>query len=127
VLDQWLPGARDRGEAAQEVFDFTKAVDAFVGREDVLRKVLSGFLETGEQQVAGIASALEEGALEVVRQEAHSMKGGAWNLAAIPLGRAAARLEEAARAGESETARSAFDSLRVEFDRLKSAAHPYTS
>jgi hypothetical protein len=55
------------------------------------------------------------------------MKGGAWNLAADPLGEAARQLEETAKAGEGEATRSVFASLQEEFERLKKAALPYVS
>jgi len=136
VLDRWLPGTSSRPGAAagaatestgDGVFDFPKAVDAFMGREDVVRNVLSTFLKTGQVQIARIRAALDKGELEVIRQEAHSMKGGAWNLAADPLGEAARQLEETAKAGEGEATRSVFASLQEEFERLKKAALPYVS
>ena len=98
-----------------------------MGREDVVRNVLSSFLKTVEEQITRITAALAEGELEAVRQEAHSLKGGAWNLAADPIGEAARKLEEAAKAGEGEASRSAFAGLQEEFERLKSAAAPYVS
>jgi len=62
-----------------------------------------------------------------VRQEAHSIKGGAWNLAAAPMGEAARKLEEAAEAGAAEASRSAFARLQREYERLKGAAAAYIS
>jgi len=59
VLDRWLPGPLSqpdpgKGDPAQnslkEVFDFSRAVDAFMGREDVLR-VAQQYLDT-ERYVA---------------------------------------------------------------------------
>jgi len=127
VLDQWLSPVSSQTGPADEVLDFPKAVAAFMGREDVVRNVLSSFLETVEEQIARIPAALAEGELEAVRQEAHSLKGGAWNLAADPIGEAARKLEEAAKAGDGEASRSAFAGLQEEFERLKSAAAPYVS
>jgi HPt (histidine-containing phosphotransfer) domain-containing protein len=89
--------------------------------------VLAAFLKTVEEQIALIPAAMAEGEWEVVRQEAHSLKGGAWNLAAEPIGNAAGKLEEAAKAEDGETSRSAFAVLQEEFERLRSAAAPYVS
>jgi two-component system sensor histidine kinase/response regulator len=127
ILDQWLPEAGSQPDPLAEAFDYLKAVDAFVGREDVVRNVLSAFLETVQEQIIRIAAALDEGGLAVLQQEAHSMKGGAWNLSAAALGEAACTLEEAAKAGDGEACRSAFATLQQEFERLKSAAAPYVS
>ena len=70
ILDEWLPSARnhsgsEKGDSGQSssgrVFDFPKAVEAFMGREDVLRNVLTGFLDTSEDQIARVSAALQEG------------------------------------------------------------------
>ena len=146
VLDRWLSHApepavhrrdtRPQTDQGQEdpapstgevVFDFAKAVEAFMGREDLVRDVLSSFLTTVQEQIARIATALAEGASGVVRQEAHSIKGGAWNLTAAYLGEAARKLEEAAEAEAPEASRSAFASLQREYTRLKGAAAAYIS
>ncbi len=127
VLDQWLPEAGTGPVAVVEAFDFRKAVDTFLGREDVVRNVLSTFLGTLQEQIPRIAAALEQGGLSILRQEAHAIKGGAWNLSAAALGEAAGSLEEAAKAGDGEACRSAFVSLQQEFECLKSAAAPYVS
>jgi two-component system sensor histidine kinase/response regulator len=141
VLDQWLPVV-DRSDALQQpdptqevdtrntgevVLDFPKAVEAFMGREDVVRSVLASFIATTGEQILRIATALERGELGVVREEAHSIKGGAWNITAVPFGEAARVLEEAARAGRGEAVRTALAVLKEQFERLKSAAADYVS
>jgi len=141
VLDRWLPAAHrnsvprqtDQGQEnpapgiGEVVFDFPKAVEAFLGKEDLVRELLSSFLKGAQEQTARIATAITEGAFEIVRQEAHSIKGGAWNLAAAPMGEAARKLEEAAEAGAAEASRSAFARLQREYERLKGAAAAYIS
>ena len=151
VLDQWLPAVRrsdapqpgtpqqggpqqggplqeaDARSIGQEVLDFPKAVEAFMGREDLVRKLLVSFIATAGEQIRRIATALERGELEVAREEAHSMEGGALHLAAAPLAEAARVLEEAAKAGRGEAARAALGSLKEQFERLKSVAAAYDS
>jgi CheY-like chemotaxis protein/HPt (histidine-containing phosphotransfer) domain-containing protein len=128
VLDQWLPAAAQEAEpgvqqpsSGSEVFDFRRVVEAFMGQEEVVRDVLSSFLMTVEDQIARLPAAIEGAELEGVRQEAHAMKGGAWNLSAAALGDAARTLEEAAKAGDSDACRTAFGQLQGEFERLKIA------
>jgi two-component system sensor histidine kinase/response regulator len=150
VLNRWLPasalrpepptanGEPERGQelpggvqepagGKQPVFDFQKAVEAFMGREDVVRSVLSSFMETVDAQILRIPAALDGGELELVMQEAHSMKGGALNLAAGALGDAARRLEEAARSEDGEATRRAYTVVLAEVRRLKRAASAYVS
>jgi HPt (histidine-containing phosphotransfer) domain-containing protein len=124
VLEQWLPG--DLGSDT-EIFDFQKAVRAFMGREDVVRSVLASFLDSGEKQLATMSGALEAQQWEPLRQEAHAMKGGAWNLAAASLGKAAAALEAAAKSAAAADCGSAYRLLTQEFERFKNAAAAYTS
>lgn len=131
VLSQWLRGPSTREEVAVQdsgkqsgeiVFDFSKAVEAFMGREDVVRNVLSSFLEKLETQVSQIPAALDRGDLERVKQEAHSIKGGAWNLEARPLGDAARMLEDTSKAGDRDAACTAFHQLQEESEKLKAVA-----
>jgi CheY-like chemotaxis protein len=128
ILDQWLPAdPHATGDGEEQVFDFAGAVDAFLGREDVLRSVLASFLQTTEEQIARFLSALEDGDWETVRREAHSIKGGAWNLSAQALGEAARLLEETAAAGKTDSSAEALAGLQGEFERFKRAAAPYSS
>jgi PAS domain S-box-containing protein len=134
VLEQWLPASESQADEAGDpvrreegVFDFGKAVEAFMGRDDVLRNVLAAFLDTAQKQIVRISTAMEEGDMNAVRQEAHSLKGGAWNLSAAFVGEAAGKLEEAAKAEDGEASLSAFATLREEVERLKKAAATYVS
>jgi HPt (histidine-containing phosphotransfer) domain-containing protein len=126
ILGQWIPQGH-QGAGEEEIFDFPDAVDAFLGREDVLSTVLASFLRTTKDQIARIPLSIVDGDLETVRREAHSIKGGAWNLAARSLGEAARLLEETAAAGKTESLAGALARLKREFERLKRAAEPYSS
>jgi PAS domain S-box-containing protein len=129
VLRQWLRDPSTRKEAAARdsgmhrgVFDFSKAVDAFMGREDVVRNVISSFIDNVADQLSQIPAALASGDLERVSREAHSIKGGAWNLEARPLGDAAGKLEDTSKAGDRDAAGIAFQELQKEYKKLKAAA-----
>jgi len=130
VLKAWLKGPSGREEIVEQesgkqsgtVFDFSKAVDAFMGREDVVRSVTSSFLEKLTDQLSQIPAALDSGDLERVRQEAHSIKGGAWNLEARPLGDAANKLEDTSKAGDRDAAGTAFRKLQEEYEKFKTVA-----
>jgi len=105
-LKKWLPeGTADgeenpeSGEAVEikEIFDFEKAVETFMGKEEVVKKLLSSFTDIVAGQIKALKAAVKDQDFEVVRTEAHSIKGGAWNLQAKKLGDAAAELERAGR------------------------------
>ena len=93
-----------------------------MGREDVVRNVISSFLEKVEDQLSQIPAALDSGDLERVRQEAHSIKGGAWNLEARPLGDAARELEDTSKAGDRDAVRTASQKLQEEYEKFKAVA-----
>jgi len=131
VLKAWLRSPSTQEEVVVQasmrqnggtVFDFSKAVDTFMGQEGVVRNVLSSFLDKVETQLSQIPTALDSGDLERVRQEAHSIKGGAWNLEARPLGDAARELEDTSRAGDPDAARTAIQKLQEEYEKLKAVA-----
>jgi CheY-like chemotaxis protein/HPt (histidine-containing phosphotransfer) domain-containing protein len=84
---------------------------AFV--EKILEKFREQSLQTIEQLVKDVASGNAEAASRV----AHSLKGTAANLSAVPLQNAAARIERFARADDLESARQEIDLVRNELDR----------
>jgi PAS domain S-box-containing protein len=105
-LKKWLPDGTvdgkenpESGEAAEteELFDFKKAVESFMGKEEVVKKLLSSFTDKVAGQIMALKEAVKNQDFEVIRAEAHSIKGGAWNLHSKKLGDAAAELEWAGR------------------------------
>ena len=108
VLREWLPAGSPPGgsgwsvacrpsTARPDILDFPAAVDAFMGREEVVRGLIRGFLERLVGRIAPLRSALEKGDMETIRFEAHAVKGGALNLRAGRLADAALALESAAQ------------------------------
>jgi two-component system sensor histidine kinase/response regulator len=133
VLARWLgptsgfqsSGSENLAEApAVGAFDFSKAVAAFMGREEVVRGVLGSFLEKLEDRLSAMIEAFDNGDMEWISREAHAIKGGAWNLEARSLGEAARSLEEAAGAGEAGRAGRALRRLQSESERFKKAVLP---
>jgi two-component system sensor histidine kinase/response regulator len=138
LLEKWLPAAPSgqspaaaagatqaaAGEAGsgaraarseREVFDFQKAVETFLGNEEILRSVLATFVEKGVSQLQLLEAALGNEDLDAVRMEAHSIKGGALNLGAVPLGRAAGGLEAAGKEKRLKDVPARLAELRTAF------------
>ncbi len=103
----------------QAPMDLNRAVKEFEGDREFLLEVLAEFLQNVSTQIETIRQALPEGELEVVRQEAHSIKGGAANLTALDLSGVAFELEKAGESGDSESGVEIFEMLKKEFDTLK--------
>lgn len=98
--------------------DFKKAVEEFEGDEAFLVEVLRGFIEKVNFQIKAIHQAITEGNADMVREEAHSIKGGAGNLTAVDLSHIAAELEKAAKSGALETGVQLVEKLEEAFRRL---------
>ena len=89
--------------------DFDLAVETFMGREEVVIRVLENFIEKVRGQIHTMRDALQKRELETLRNEAHAIKGGAWNIQAKPLGDAAYALETSAR---EEDVNQSIDNLK---------------
>ena len=89
------------------------------GDEEFLLEVLEGFFENVTSQIGIIRQAISEGDAEVVRREAHSIKGGAANLTADALSKIAFELENIGRSGVLEKSIETLEKLEQAFSRLE--------
>ncbi len=117
---QATAGAESAEAVGQDelVFDLETATEAFMGKRDVVVRVVSRFRVQTEQELERLANAIAARDWEAVRLGAHSIKGGAQSLGAMPLGRAAARLEATGREEAEERAEDEFSRLREEYRRF---------
>lgn len=115
----------ERGDrvAVDAPMDWAQAVDEFEGDEPLLREVLDGFLSNVRKQVDTIRAALEDGDVDLVAREAHSIKGGAANLTANDLSQAAYELEKLGKSGKLEDGHSLLDKMENEFFILEIFAY----
>jgi HPt (histidine-containing phosphotransfer) domain-containing protein len=105
-------------EAARPaIFDLEEAIQTFMGKEEVVRRVVDSYVEKVRDQFPDMEAALEEGDYPRLRSEAHSIKGGGLNLSINRMGYTAAALEEAAAEEETVQARSRLQELKREFER----------
>ena len=87
----------NRNESPGSVFSYNDALETFMGEKEVLDEVLSEFRERVAGQLSVMRELLDQGKFEDLTREAHSIKGGGWNLSMERLGNAAALLEQSAR------------------------------
>ena len=99
--------------------DFEAAVEEFEGDKEFLMEVLEGFLENVRAQIPTIHKAISDGDAEVVRREAHSIKGGAANLTADVLSKIAFELENIGKSGHLEGSIEVLERLEKEFYLLE--------
>ncbi len=103
-----------------EVFDFSQAVEVFMGKEDIVINLLSDFIKKVEKQIEELYENCERHNFEELRQIAHSIKGGSSNLYIKRLSLSAKDLESAALEKNSDC-RNLIDTLRDEFSRFLEA------
>jgi CheY-like chemotaxis protein/HPt (histidine-containing phosphotransfer) domain-containing protein len=108
-----------KSEMQRAPMNFEKAIEEFEGDREFLMEVLNGFLDNVRAQIGTIRQAISDGDAEVVRGEAHSIKGGAANLTADELSRIVFELENIGKSGLLEGGTEVLERLEREFHRLE--------
>lgn len=99
--------------------DWDRALREFMGKEDLLRNVAAEFRNTVRGQLKIIDQALTSRNAELVKKQAHAIKGGAANLAVDGLAAAALQLEQIGRSGDLERGGHGMGYLVKEFERFE--------
>ncbi len=102
--------------------DYEYALDQYEGDKEFLVEILAEFLEKTGTHINDIRQAVSEGNMEVVRREAHSIKGGASILTANDLSSAGYELQKIGESGSLEGSAGVIERLEQEFHRLESYA-----
>jgi signal transduction histidine kinase/ligand-binding sensor domain-containing protein/DNA-binding response OmpR family regulator len=97
--------------------DWERLMKVSDGDEDFAQDLVQLFIESGDAALRDITVALQRGDLAAVGRVAHSFKGSSANIFAQPASTAAARLEEAARAGNAKELSLLEQQLRLEANR----------
>ncbi len=108
-------GGRGDEQSGEAIFDYAEATETFMDKEEVVRRVVSSYIEKVRAQIPVMEAAFSDSDWERLRGEAHSIKGGGLNLSAKRMGNTAAALEEAAADGRGEDARRYLDELKEEY------------
>ena len=93
----------------KKTFDYDKALEIFIEEKEILLETIEEFEKRVGKQLADMKLLLRDRDFESLRREAHSIKGGSWNLAMADFGTAAEKLENSAKNKE----------MAVSFDNLK--------
>ncbi|MCG6536613.1 MAG: Hpt domain-containing protein, partial [Syntrophales bacterium LBB04] len=107
-------------ESGDLPIDYRAALIEFGEDQQLLDETLEGFLQNVEEQIGLMRTALPDQQWEVLRLQAHSIKGGASNLLAKPLAEAASHLQQAAAKRQVEIIPQALQELIRQAAALKS-------
>jgi CheY-like chemotaxis protein/HPt (histidine-containing phosphotransfer) domain-containing protein len=86
-------------EDSEPVFDRKELIDRLGGREEMLGHFIDMFCRNAAGYMELLASAVQQGDLEQMRIQAHTIKGAAGNISARRLRQTAAEMEAHAREG----------------------------
>lgn len=86
---------------------------------DLIVTIIDSFLEDCPSYMDAIRRAVKNENAEVLKREAHGLKGATGSLRAQPVSKAAEVLEEIGHSGDFSEAESALTRLEDEIDRLK--------
>ena len=98
--------------------DLKRAMAEFDSDMDFVKETLGGFLKNVKRQIEIMRTAIQEGTAEVVRKEAHSIKGGSANICADDLSQVALEMENLGKSGSVDKGQEILLRLEKEFDRL---------
>ncbi len=114
------PAEEETNQDAEKALpiNFETALDEF-GSKEVVRKVLEQFMSNVGEQVEKIRKSFQDNDVEALRREAHSVKGGAATLEAVPLSSAATDLEFMAKENRMDEFDALFTRFLEEYSKLK--------
>ncbi len=109
---------------ANDPIDIETALKEFENDRAFFVQVLNEFVQTVGDQILKIKQAIDLKDAGILKQEAHSIKGGSANLAAHELSKAAAALEDMGKTNQFEHGQEAFEIFEAAYLRLKNYTIP---
>jgi len=100
-----------------------QVLEEFGGDQALLDTVIQQFMDVLQPQIDKIQEAMDNNNFNVIQSLSHAIKGGAGNLTAYPLARAAETLEKGSAQKNGGQCKPAFQCLCTEARRLKSYLH----
>ncbi len=117
MIKNWLPQTKRALDTIP--MDYKKALDEFDNDKEFLNEVIDEFLNTVKKQLIEMGHAIVSENSEILKKEAHAIKGGAANLTASSLSAAAHELEKIAESKDFSNSLTAFKILKNKVGHLK--------
>ncbi|GAB6095626.1 hypothetical protein JCM14469_18780 [Desulfatiferula olefinivorans] len=134
VLEKWLPTEKEiykevnakpekKASGNSEVVELTvwdkeTMLERLMGDEDLARTIISGFIGDIPNQIQKLDQFIENGDIQGVERQAHTIKGAAANVGGDALHEIALAVEKAGNAGNLDAAGASMEELKKRFDCL---------
>jgi PAS domain S-box-containing protein len=105
-------------EGSLDVFNPADLLDRIGGNATAFDKLIAMFQASTPKHMAAMQSALAEGNLERLRQEAHSLRGAAANMSAANTANVSRQIENTAVSGDAASIGPLLEQLNRELDRV---------
>jgi CheY-like chemotaxis protein/HPt (histidine-containing phosphotransfer) domain-containing protein len=103
---------------SSDPLDLKATIKEFEGNRTMVSAIIQEFLSDVDARIVKMGNGVGSGELEIVRKEAHSIKGGAANINAHDLSMAASNLEQAAKASHASICGDLLQDLSHEAQRV---------
>jgi len=113
------------GNDALQIFDVSGLTERLMGDRNLIKGIISGFLEDMPRRYALLREALTAGDAQMVRRHAHTIKGATMNIGAFAMQEASTILESLAREENMEKAGEAFLMLEKQLERFTVEAEKF--
>jgi PAS domain S-box-containing protein len=136
TLERWLPtgsGARRQAPGAGKheaqgglqsslpVWNRAAMVERLMGDEELVERILQGFLADMPYQIEALRGHAEAADAEMAERQAHTIKGASANVGGEALRELAFELEQAGKAGDLDSIKVRIGELTTTFQQLKHA------
>ncbi|MDM8551140.1 ATP-binding protein [Desulfobacterales bacterium HSG2] len=118
IVWETKPATVKTASSEKKIFDKSRLSDWTEDDEELIKEILTEFLDDVRLRIAKLEQASEAGEAKTVRYEAHSVKGVSANVGAEILSDTAFELETAGKNGAVDKFPSLIEKLKQEFDKL---------
>jgi len=106
---------------ANDIFNYDLMLENYIGEKEVVLDVLLVYKSKVEKQLEKIEQAIDNKNIDVLKFEAHSIKGGSYNVTAKRVGDIAAKIESDCKNNDISNIDSYFRDIKEEFKKFEEA------
>ncbi len=106
---------------SETVFDKASLLKRMLDDEDLAQEVIKAFLDNVPNKIVALKQALKNNDADMVRDQAHAVKGAAMNTSTLALQDVATKMEQAGQIADMDSAVTLMPEMEAQFEVLKHA------